>query len=80
MLCAEKGDMKGILRVISSGLDASKCRGLNGFTPLHHACNRGHADIVCELIKLKVPVNAVNNSGEVVTSTLYLYVLIELYY
>jgi len=68
MLCAEKGDLNGILDLVSNGLDIQKCRGLNGFTALHHACNRGHAKIVAELIKFKIPVNCINDSGEVIKS------------
>eukprot|EP01036_Dinobryon_divergens_P029777 gene29777-38922_t len=64
MLCAEKGDLDGITKLISNGLDIQQCRGLGGFTPLHHACNRGHAHIVSELIKMRIPVNCVNDSGE----------------
>lgn len=90
MLCAEKGDLDGIVKLISNGLDIQQCRGLGGyiyisylfffllnskksillrnrdrFTPLHHACNRGHAHVVSELIKMRIPVNCVNDSGEV---------------
>lgn len=64
ILCAEKGDLPGVVRVILSVLDINKCKGLNGFTPLHHACNRGHAPIVNELLKAGMFANIKNDDGE----------------
>ena len=37
---------------------------MGGFTPLHHACNRDHADMVNELLKLNVNINATNDNNE----------------
>ncbi len=37
---------------------------MGGFTPLHHACNRNHADMVNELLKLNVNINATNDNNE----------------
>lgn len=64
ILCADKGDLPGVLRVIRSVLDINKCKGLNGFTPIHHASNRGHATIVNELLKAGMNVNIKNDDGE----------------
>lgn len=78
MLCAERGDLNGILKLISNGLNIQQCRGLNGFTPLHHACNRGHANVVAELIKMRIPINCVNDNGEVTMNVLPNYSVINI--
>ena len=51
MLLAETGNLSGITVMIEGGFNFSKVRGLNGFTPLHHACNRGHGAVVSELLR-----------------------------
>jgi hypothetical protein len=63
MMC-EAGDDSGLKRIVADGFDILQCRGLNGYTPLHHACSRGHAIIVFEVLRLKVPVDATNDNGE----------------
>ena len=64
ILCAEKGDLPGIQRAIENGVDIVSCRGLHGYTALHHACNRAHALVVSELIRLNMPIDIRNDSGE----------------
>jgi ankyrin repeat protein len=41
IMMAEVGDAAGIISLLESGYDLLSCRGLAGYTPLHHACNRG---------------------------------------
>jgi ankyrin repeat protein len=64
IVLSENGDLNGIQNLLSNGLDMSKCKGLNGFTPLHHASNRGHAQIVAELLKHNVAIDIQNDFGE----------------
>lgn len=47
-----------------SGIDIVSCRGLNGYTPLHHACNRGHALVAAELLRLNATIDCINDNGE----------------
>ena len=37
---------------------------IKGFSPLHHACNRGHSAMVFELLRLCVPIDVRNDSLE----------------
>ena len=61
---SEKGDAKGLRRIVDTGVSISGCRGLNGYTPLHHAASRGRVDVVSILLKAGVPINATNDNGE----------------
>lgn len=74
MLYAETGNVAGLIELVG-GINhqtsdtaaiqlLQKVRGLGGYTPLHHACNRGHAVMVSELLKFKVNINATNDNGE----------------
>ena len=40
LLYSESGDVVGLKELYQTGFDFTSCSGLNGFTPLHHACNR----------------------------------------
>ena len=64
MLYAEKGDLTNLQKLHKSGIDITSCKGLNGFTPLHHACNRGHALVAAELLRLNASIDSKNDSGE----------------
>ena len=62
--CAEHGDGESLAELIERGHSVCDCRGLFGFSCLHHACNRGHIKIVAALLKHGSEVNARNDSGE----------------
>ena len=67
ILLAESGELKGqgMNHLIERGFNWAKCVGMNNFTPLHYACNRGHALVVCELLRSYPPMlHAVNDAGE----------------
>jgi uncharacterized lipoprotein NlpE involved in copper resistance len=64
ILVSEKGDVKALRKIIETGVTISTCKGLNGYTPLHHASNRGHADVVAVLLKSAVPIDARTDDGE----------------
>ena len=49
---------------IHYGKVLDKVKSMGGFTPLHHACNRNHADMVNELLKLNVNINVNNDNNE----------------
>lgn len=61
---AEIGDVEGLKQLVESGLDLNLCRGLLGYTCLHHACNRGRVDVVHALLRYNVNVNAKNDADE----------------
>lgn len=51
---SEKGDLKELMKVVEGGKQAIKwesCKGLNDYTPLHHACNRGHILVASAVLK-----------------------------
>mmetsp|Transcript_7290 Transcript_7290/g.12240 ORF Transcript_7290/g.12240 Transcript_7290/m.12240 type:complete len:340 (-) Transcript_7290:251-1270(-) len=64
IMLAEKGDAVKIRTIVEHGINVSKFRGLNGYTPLHHACNRGHGNVVSVLLSANIPVDSKNDSGE----------------
>jgi hypothetical protein len=52
---SESGDKDGIETIIDEAATNFKwesCRGLNNYTPLHHACSRGHARAVSYLLSV----------------------------
>lgn len=61
---AEKGDAKSLKKLIEKGINVCNCIGLDGYTPLHHAANRGNVDVVLVLIKAYHPIDKINDSGE----------------
>lgn len=61
---AERGDSNGVKRMIEERIDVIKTRGMDGFTPLHHACNRGHVQITSMLLVAGMDVDCTNNTGE----------------
>lgn len=63
LILAETGNLAGIQQMIDSGYNIAKVRGMDGFTPLHHACNRGHAAIVSELLRAHLPMLQVQTSS-----------------
>ncbi len=68
LMHSEKGDLKELMKLIESGKQAIKwesCRGLNDFTPLHHACNRGHMLVASAVLKAYPPMlHAMTNADE----------------
>ena len=64
MLYAETGNLVGIRNLIENGEDLVSVRGLGGYSLLHHACNRGHAAIVNELLKVYFPTSIKCDTGE----------------
>ena len=65
IVMSEVGDLQGFISAIQNGLNLVTCRGLLGYTALHHACNRGHVAIVSEILKAQLYViNISNDTGE----------------
>ena len=64
ILACEKGDLKGLRSLLAAGVNLSACVGLDGYTPLHHACSRGHGALIPEILKAGIDVNCKNNAGE----------------
>jgi hypothetical protein len=64
LMYAEKGDLASIQRLHKAGKDVVHCKGLGGYTPLHHACNRGHALVAAELLRLNAAIDCRNDNGE----------------
>lgn len=64
IMYSERGDIASLQNLHLSGIDIVSCRGLNGYTPLHHACNRGHALVAAELLRLNATIDCKNDNGE----------------
>jgi ankyrin repeat protein len=58
------GDLAGVSSMVAEGVAIARCVGLRGYTPLHHACTRGHMGIVALFLKNGADPNARNHSGE----------------
>lgn len=65
LVAAESGDLDALKKVMASlGDELVDVRGMGGYTVLHHACNRGHAPVVNELLSAGFPINIRSESGE----------------
>ena len=68
LMLSEKGDLKELMKLIDSGKDSIRwdtCKGLNDYTPLHHACNRGHMVVASAILKAApTMLHAMTNSDE----------------
>lgn len=64
IMLSERGDARSLKKVIERGVQISNCVGLDGFTPLHHAANRGHINVVLVLIRASHPIDKANDAGE----------------
>lgn len=64
IMYAETGNFSAIKKLIDIGSSIFDIRGMDGYSLLHHACNRGHAAVVSELLKSYFPINLKNESGE----------------
>jgi hypothetical protein len=65
IMLAEKGDVQGLEHILEEeGASLKDCKGLHGFTPLHHACSRSQSAAVSILIKHGSNINEMNHAGE----------------
>lgn len=65
IMMSEVGDLAGLILMIQNGVSLLSCKGLSGYTPLHHACNRGHVAVVSEILKAQLSmINSSNDTGE----------------
>ena len=65
IVMSEVGDLQGFILALQSGVNLVTCKGLSGYTALHHACNRGHVAIVSEILKAQLHVIKISNdTGE----------------
>lgn len=65
IMMSEVGDFEGVMALIDNGIDLVSCRGLAGYTSLHHACNRGHVAIVGAILRHCLGIiNSTNDTGE----------------
>lgn len=65
LVAAEAGDERRVRQLLLSGVDPNGGnRGLRGFSPLHHACSRGHVPVAAALVRARCLVDATNASGE----------------
>lgn len=60
----ESGDLEGLKKLISEGLEVSNCRGFSGHSLLHQAANKGYVQIVSELFRFIKDPNLRNDSNE----------------
>jgi ankyrin repeat protein len=61
---AEKGDLDALRQLLDNGVDPDQCKGLNNFSPLHHAANRGHSLAVRCLLEANCGANLRNTNDE----------------
>ncbi|XP_074647389.1 ankyrin repeat domain-containing protein 40-like [Tubulanus polymorphus] len=58
------GDIERVQRLIQQGVSVNSKHNINGWTPLHWACKRGHQSIVSLLLMNGAERNVTNNKGE----------------
>mmetsp|Transcript_17288 Transcript_17288/g.40558 ORF Transcript_17288/g.40558 Transcript_17288/m.40558 type:complete len:367 (-) Transcript_17288:60-1160(-) len=65
LLASEKGDLDKVTELLRAGVDAQCVAGLKGFTPLHHACSRGHLGVAKVLLEAGASVAATTEAREI---------------
>ena len=64
VLIVSIGDTEGVMNVIhNEGVDVSMIRGYNNYSPLHYAVRNGQAQLVAELIRHGVSLEARTSLG-----------------
>uniref|UniRef100_A0A1B6GL95 Uncharacterized protein n=1 Tax=Cuerna arida TaxID=1464854 RepID=A0A1B6GL95_9HEMI len=58
------GDIDTVAELLAKGVDPNAKHKINGWTPLHWACKRGHLDIVSLLLNNKADKSVVAEKGE----------------
>ncbi|KAJ0398903.1 hypothetical protein ATCC90586_005262 [Pythium insidiosum] len=64
LIASEKGKRHAVYLLLHQGIDRQRCRGMRGFTPVHHAAARGHLDVLQLLLNFGWPVDVRNDLGE----------------
>lgn len=64
LLYAESGDYEGLKMLLEEDKDVLHCKGLRGYSLLHHAASKGYGLIISELIKAGIDVNVRNDMKE----------------
>jgi ankyrin repeat protein len=62
LLFAETGNHVGIKAMVDRGEDLVSIKGMDDYSVLHHACNRGHAAVVNELLRASFPTSCTRRS------------------
>ncbi|KAE9012198.1 hypothetical protein PR001_g14450 [Phytophthora rubi] len=46
LIASEKGKQRAVFLLLHQGVDKDRCKGLLGYSPMHHAAARGHLDVL----------------------------------
>ncbi|CEG40984.1 Ankyrin [Plasmopara halstedii] len=64
LIASEKGNERGVFLLLHQGIDKDRCRGLFGYSPMHHAAARGHLNILQLLLDFGWNVDIRNDAME----------------
>ncbi|TMW69305.1 hypothetical protein Poli38472_001461 [Pythium oligandrum] len=64
LIASEKGKKHAVYLLLHQGVQQSRCRGMRGFSPLHHAATRGHLEVLQLLLNFGWGANIRNDFQE----------------
>ncbi|KAG2851855.1 hypothetical protein JG687_00009120 [Phytophthora cactorum] len=64
LIASEKGKQHAVFLLLHQGVDKDRCRGLHGYSPVHHAAVRGHLDVLQLLLDFGWSVDVRNDALE----------------
>ncbi|KAK1943631.1 Ankyrin-1 [Phytophthora citrophthora] len=64
LVASEKGKQRAVFLLLHQGIDKDRCKGLLGYSPVHHAAARGHLEVLKLLIDFGWSVDVRNDALE----------------
>ncbi|ETL84862.1 hypothetical protein L917_15435 [Phytophthora nicotianae] len=64
LIASEKGKQRAVFLLLHQGVDKDRCKGLLGYSPVHHAAARGHLDVLQLLLDFGWCVDVRNDALE----------------
>ncbi|KAL3658373.1 hypothetical protein V7S43_016753 [Phytophthora oleae] len=64
LVASEKGKQRAVFLLLHQGADKDRCKGLLGYSPVHHAAARGHLEVLQLLIDFGWSVDVRNDALE----------------
>ncbi|GMF39785.1 unnamed protein product [Phytophthora fragariaefolia] len=64
LIASEKGKQRAVFLLLYQGVDKDRCKGLLGYSPVHHAAARGHLEVLKLLLDFGWSANLPNDALE----------------
>ncbi|KAF4027920.1 Ankyrin repeat [Phytophthora infestans] len=64
LIASEKGKQRAVFLLLHQGVDKDRCKGLLGYSPVHHAAARGHLNVLQLLLDFGWSIDVRNDALE----------------